>query len=87
MLFFSRIFADLVGRFAPRRKELLVNSPSVLLTMATAKVNSLTLWTWFVFKGVIWYGIKLGLHFGCIACQLHTPGCLRSHVELVSGLV
>jgi len=38
VLFFARIFADIIGRFAPRRKSLLVHSPGALLTMAAAKV-------------------------------------------------
>lgn len=38
VLFFTRIFADLAGRFAPRCKALLVHSPALLLTMALTKV-------------------------------------------------
>jgi hypothetical protein len=38
VLFFSRIFADIVGRFMPRRKALLVRSPAVLAALAGVKV-------------------------------------------------
>ncbi len=38
VLFYGRIFADIVGRFAPRRKELLVRDPTTLLSMAVFKV-------------------------------------------------
>jgi len=40
VLFYSRIFADLVGRFAPRRKALMVRSSTSLLIMALGKVRA-----------------------------------------------
>eukprot|EP00983_Pelagomonas_calceolata_P120666 1160727-Pelagomonas_calceolata.AAC.23 len=37
VMFFGRIFADIVGRFAPRRKALMVRAPMALLTLGGIK--------------------------------------------------
>mmetsp|Transcript_15218 Transcript_15218/g.40145 ORF Transcript_15218/g.40145 Transcript_15218/m.40145 type:complete len:706 (+) Transcript_15218:67-2184(+) len=39
VMFFGRIFADIVGRFAPRRKALMVRAPMALLTLGGIKVG------------------------------------------------
>lgn len=38
VLFFTRIGADLVGRFAPRVKSLLTHSPNTLFALAISQV-------------------------------------------------
>ncbi|MEW5319436.1 MAG: hypothetical protein WDW38_010588 [Sanguina aurantia] len=43
VLFFVRIFADLLGRFLPRKKLFMTSSPSLILTLAVVEVAAVAL--------------------------------------------